>query len=248
MEILVVIAIFIIVCAIAYPIYMGTKRKAYATAASKKMAQLGIALTRFTSDHNGELPKESGGNGENSWASSALPDAADAWFNALPRLAGAQGTADYHNSGNSAGFYAKESILALEGVDYPKTAMRKPFYAYTYNTKLHRIDPKTNEKRAVNANKIANPSRVVALLEQGLKGEKRAVKTMRSYDGDDTKASGKQFVARWNDRGHIAFLDGHVELVKPEQILESTTGLRLKWNAADASGIFWTADPSEDPN
>lgn len=248
MEMLVGIAIIIIIGAIAYPIYIGTKRNAYAAAANKKMGQLGAALMRYTADRNGELPKENAGDGENTWASSALPDAADAWFNALPKLAGAQGTADYHNAGNAAGFYGKESILALEGVDYPKTMMRKPFYAFAYNTKLHRNDAKTGEKRSVNVNKITNPARVVALMEQGLKGEKRALKAMRGYDGDDTKASGKQFVARWGDRGHITFLDGHVELVKPEQILETTTGLRLKWSAADSSGIFWSPDPAEDPN
>ena len=248
MELLVCIAIIIILCSIAYPIYIASKRKAYSAAALNKMQQLGTGLARYASENNGLLPKESTDSGENSWQAAAMPDAADVWFNALPRLASGTGTGGYSAAGNAAGFYAKDSLLALEGVDYPSSKMRKPLYAFAYNTKLHRKDPTTGEKPRVNISKIADPSRVVALLEQGMKGEKRAMAGMPRYDGDDCKASGKQFVARWSDRGILIFLDGHSEMVKATDILDSASGLGLKWNATDTSAIRWCVDASENPN
>ncbi len=248
MELLVGLAIVVILCSIAYPVYVASKRKAYGLAALKKMAQLGTALSQYVSTNNGLLPKEEADSGENSWHAAALPDAADAWYNALPRLLGAKGAGDFSAGGNAAGFYAKDSMLALEGVDYPNTKMRKPLYAFAYNTKLHRKDPTTGQKPRVNVSKLADPSRVVAFLEQGVKGEKRPIEGMQKYDGDDSKASGKQFVARWGDRGILVFVDGHAEQVKAKDILESAGGLTLKWNATDTSAIRWCVDGAENPN
>ena len=248
MELLVCIAIIIILCSIAYPIYIASKRKAHGVAALKKMNQLGVALNQYVSANNGLLPKENTDSGENSWHAAALPDAADVWYNALPRLAGTKGTGDYSTEGNAAGFYANNSLLALEGVEYPNTKMRQPFYAFAFNTKLHRKDATTGEKPRVKLSRIADPSRVVAFLEQGVKGEKRPMEGMQKYAGDDSKASGKQFVARWSNKGILVFLDGHAELVKATDILENAGGLNLKWNATDASAIRWCVDASENPN
>lgn len=248
MELLVCIAIIIILCSIAYPVYISMKRKAFSAAALKKMQQLGAGLVRYASENNGLLPKETTDSGENSWQTAAQPDAADVWYNAVPKLAGGTGTGAYSAAGNAAGFYAADSLLALEGVDYPSSKMRKPLYPFGYNTKLHRKDPTTGQKPRVNLSKIADPSRVVALLEQGLKGEKRAMQGMPRYDGDDCKASGKQFVARWGDKGILIFIDGHSEMVQASDILETASGLRLKWHATDASAIRWCVDATEDPN
>ncbi len=248
MEVLVGIAIIIILASIAYPIWMSSRQKANRAMALRKMEQLGTALARYTGDNNGLLPKEEADSGQGSWEAASRPDADDAWYNALPRLAGGKGTGDYFKEGNPAAFYAKDSLLALEGVKYPKTQMRKPMYAFAYNTKLHRKDATTGQKPRININKVANPSRVVALIEQGLKNEKRPIEGMKSYDRDDCKASPRQFVTRWSDHGMLVFLDGHVEQVKAAQVLDSSAGIRIKWNATDTSGIFWCPDVNEDPN
>lgn len=248
MEALVGIAIIIILASIAYPVWMSSRQKANRAAALRKMEQLGSALAHYTGDNNGHLPTEEADSGQSSWEAASRPDADDAWFNALPRLAGGRRTGDYFKEGNPAGFYAKDSLLALEGVKYPKTQMRKPMYAFAYNTKLHRKDATTGKKPRVNINKITNPSRVVALIEQGLKNEKRPIEGMKSYDGDDCKAGPKQFVTRWSDHGMLVFLDGHVEQVKAAQVLDNSAGLHIKWNATDTSSIFWCPDMNEDPN
>jgi prepilin-type processing-associated H-X9-DG protein len=248
MEILVTVSIILVLSVLGYAVYLGVQRKANRVAAAQKMTQLGTGLSRYISDNDGLLPKEDTDTGENSWEAASRPESADAWFNALPSRAGGKGTGDYQKDGNTAAFYAKDSLLSLQGADYPKSKLRSPIYAFAFNTKLHRKDPKSGEKPRVKIGSIKVPARTVALLEQGIKNEKRPMKGMKSYDGDDSKASGKQFVARWGEVGNIMFLDGHVESVKAAQILENNAGLRLRWTAGDTSGILWCPEPTEDPN
>ena len=256
MEVLVVAAIIIIIAVIGSTVWQASQRKANRAAALQKCKQLGTGLTQYISSHDNMLPKEEPDSGESTWDAAAQPDAEDAWFNAIPRAAGGKGTGDYVKEGNFAGFYGKDSLLSLQGVHYPKTHMRKPHYAIAFNTKLHRKDPKDaaakdaepKEKPRLKMGQISNPQRTVALFEQGIKNEKRAITGMKSYDGDDCKAGAKQFVARWNENGMLVFIDGHVEQVKATQILETSSGLRIKWAPADAGSILWCASDKEDPN
>ncbi len=256
MEMLVVAAIIIIIAVIGSTVWQATKSKANRAAALQKCNQLGNGLTQYINAHENMLPKEEPDSGDSGWDAAAQPDADDAWFNAIPRAVGVKGTGDYVKEGNFTGFYAKESLLSFVGVHYPKTHMRKPHYPIAYNTKLHRKEPKdpaakdapSKEKPRVKMGQLSNPSRTVVLLERGIKGENRPIEGMKSYDGDDCKASAKQFVTRWNDSGMLVFADGHVEPVKAAQVLDNSAGLRIKWASGDAGNILWCASDKEDPN
>ncbi len=261
MEVIVVAAIIIVIAVIGSTVWQATKHKANRAAALQKCNSLGNALTAYISQHDTMLPKEEPDSGQSGWEAATRPDADDAWFNALPRIAGGKGTGDYAKESNYKAFYARESLLCFQGTHYPKVSMRKPYYSIAFNTKLHRKEPKdaagkdapakdagSKEKARVKMAQISNPSRTVALLEHGMKGEKRPIEGMKSYSGDDCKANAKQFVARWNERGMIVFLDGHVEPIKASQILDNSAGVRIKWAPAEADSILWCPSDKEDPN
>lgn len=250
MQMLIVVAIVIVLLSLAYPIWSNIKGKKDSLVAMNKMKQLGSALTQYASTHDGMLPEEESASGKNDWRDTAEPEAEKAWYNALPRQLGMQGVGDYQKSGNVASFYSDSCLLFLPGADYPdKARMSHPMFAYAYNTKLQRKDPRSGTKQPVVAAKIKAQERTVAFLEQGLRGEKRALEFQKKYDGDDCKASAKQFVARSGGKGVIVFVDGHADPVAPRDILEhGEPGGKIKWSAEDTSQIIWTVDPKDDPN
>ena len=93
---------------------------------------------------------------------------------------------------------------------------------------------------------ISNPVRTVLFLEQGIKGETKAMKQQPGYDGSP-KGSAKSFVARYNGFGVITFLDGHAELVEGKDILEENG--QFKW-PVQPGDIIWgkSTEENENPN
>jgi prepilin-type processing-associated H-X9-DG protein len=250
MQLLVVVAIVIVLAAIAYPVWMNIQKKKNGIVALNKMKQIGGALTQYIAANDGMLPDEESPSGKNDWLDTVKPEAVKAWYNCLPRQLGLQGVADYQKAGNVAGFYSDSSLLYLPGADYPqKRRMGHPMFAYAFNTKLQRKESASDVKKSVAMSRVQRPDRTVAFLEQGLRGEKRPFEFMKRYDGEDCKASARQFVARSEGKGIIVFVDGHAETVSPGDVLEGgEPGGRIKWNPDDSGSVFWTADIKEDPN
>ena len=87
MEILVVIAIILVLAAIAVPVMNAVRTKANMQVASANLKSLGTALAAYTNSNDGTIPKEDA-VGVDTWQAAADPEAAHAWYNALPKLAG----------------------------------------------------------------------------------------------------------------------------------------------------------------
>lgn len=124
-----------------------------------------------------------------------LPENATAWYNALPNLLHQKSVALYASDPRE--FYSKENVLFLPGAQYPDSDRRlaRPLFAIAINTKLQR--KKDGPEKSVKIQQIANPSRTVLFLEQGLKGEKKAMPQQPAYDSSP-KGCAKSFVARYN--------------------------------------------------
>ena len=243
MEILVVIAIILVLAAIAFPVFATVQNRANKAVALNNMRQLGSAAGSYMSQNDGQLPSEDA-KGTDTWASAALPDNAKAWYNALPVILSQKSVAQY--ASNPQAFYSKENILFLPAAKYPETdkKLAAPMFAIAINTKLQRRSD-TGEKSA-RMSQISNPARTVLFLEQGLKGEPKAMPQQPKYDGSP-KGSAKSFVARYNGFGVVTFVGGNAELVEGKDILEENG--QFKW-PLQPGDIIWgkSTEEGENPN
>ncbi len=241
MEILVVIAIILVLAAIAFPVFATVRNRADKATAMNNMRQLGSAAGAYTSQNDGQLPAEDA-KGTDTWASAALPENAKAWYNSLPIILSNKSVAQY--ASNPQAYYSKENLLFIPGAKYPESEKKlaAPLFAIAINTKLQRKS-ETGDKTARLA-QITNPARTVLFLEQGLKGEPKAMAQQPKYDGSP-KGSAKSFVARYNGFGVVTFIDGHAEVIEGKDILEENGQFKHPLQPGD---IIWCKTIEEDPN
>lgn len=256
MELLVVIAIIGILAAIAYPVIMSMRSNSYKAEAVQRMAALGTASKNYAAENDGLLPAEDS-VGVDDWTVVQKPEADRAWYNALPKLMNQTSAGQYAAQGRYDDFYRKENVLFLPGATYPgKERKRRPFFAISINTKLHRKDRTTGEddpkKPDLKMAAILVPERTVMFIEQGLPDEPAAhpaISVASDYDGS-CKGSAKSFVTRYKGKGVVAFADGHTEVVGAKDLLTETGG--IKWDAQSAAtnglSYIWTPDPKDNPN
>ena len=243
MEILVVIAIILVLAAIAFPVFATIQNRQNRATAMNNMRQLGSAAGSYTSQNDGLLPAEDA-KGVDNWASAAMPDNARAWYNALPVYLSQKSVAQY--ASNPQAFYSKENLLFLPGAKYPETdkKLAAPIFAIAINSKLQRNN-EAKEKSA-RLSQITNPARTVLFLEQGIKGEPKAMPQQPKFDGSP-KGSAKSFVARYGGFGYLTFVDGHADLVEGKDILEENG--QFKW-PVQPGDIIWgkSTEENENPN
>jgi hypothetical protein len=246
MEVLVVVAIVLVLLSIATPIALQMRTKTQKIQAIKVMGNLGAALGRYAADHDGMIPAEDIG-GKDEWAPAALPTASEAWYNALPRAVQSQGVGDYVTAGNEAAFYTPASMMFLPGAHYPNgRKMARPYFAMGMNSRLNRR-VKDGSKPALKLSQISEQTRTVAFFERGLPGEKRAHPTISKSDYDGSpKGTAKAFVARYSNRGVIAFVDGSAREMGAKELLRDNGD--IIWASDDPSMILWSPDPKVDPN
>ncbi len=241
MEILVVIAIILVLAAIAFPVISSVQNRANKVWVMNNMKQLGAALASYASQNDGQLPAEDA-KGIDTWSAAAKPESAKAWYNALPVILSHKSVAQY--ASNPHAYYSKENMIFVPGAKYPDTDQKfaMPLFAIAINTKLQRKD--ASGEKSVRLSQITNPSRTVAFLEQGIKGEVKAMAQQPKYDGSP-KGSAKSFVARYNGVGVLTFIDGHAETIEGSDILEENGQFRFPVQPGD---IIWCKTPEEDPN
>ena len=244
MEVMVVVAVLVVIGAITYPIVIRMRAKANQAHTLKLMQNLGSAIATFAAQNDGGLPMEDL-DGKDDWGEAMQENAAKVWYNALPQAMQSKGVGDFAKEGRHAAFYTKESVLFVPGANYPdKRKLSKPFFAMAMNSRLQRGGTQ------LKLSQVAHPNRTVIFFEQGLPGETRAHETMskKDYDGAP-KGSAKSFVARYNGKGIIAFLDGTARPVSAKELLQPNGEIIWSENAPnDHSMILWSADPKDDPN
>lgn len=242
MEILVVIAIILVLAAIAMPVYSTVRQRTNKGVALNVMRQLASAAASYTAQNDGELPREDA-TGTDNWQAAADPENSKAWYNALPKLVGAKTVGEYANSPRD--FYTKQNLLFLPGATYPADDKKlvQPLFAIAINTKLQRKNAE-GQKGLLKYAQITNPTKTVLFLEQGLPNESKTLGmgTQKKFDGS-CKGSAKSFIGRYGGQGVLCFVDGHVELHHPQDLLNETGRFPFP-----PEGIIWTKSPEEDPN
>jgi prepilin-type N-terminal cleavage/methylation domain-containing protein/prepilin-type processing-associated H-X9-DG protein len=241
MEILVVVAIILVLAAIAFPVFTTVQQRSHKGVAVNTMRQLAAASAAYTSQNDGELPREDA-KGTDDWKAAADPENAKAWYNALLKIMGSRTVGDYAIAPRD--FYSKENILYLPGATYPEGDKKlvMPLFAIAINTKLQRKDPVSGKKSPAMLSNIPKASKTVLFLEQGLPGEKKAHPTQSKYDGS-CKGSARSFAARYGETGALCFVDGHVEFWKAEDLLTETGKFPFP-----PEGVIWTRNEEEDAN
>ncbi len=240
LELLVSIGVVVILAAISYPVISKLRQNSLKTDSMAKMRQIGTAFVIYTSENNGLMPMEDA-PGKDDWHLVTQPEAEDAWYNALPPLAGGRPVAEYATSPEE--FFHKDNLLYLQAAKYPRGTelIAEPRFAFAMNSRLQRRDD-TGVKEAGKLQYVVDPSRTVVFLESGLEPEDRPVKGVSKFDGSP-KANPKDFVTRYGRHGLLIFFDGHVELVTVDDIM-TPTGLI----PVPQEDFIWTVDPRDDPN
>lgn len=240
MELMVAVAIVLILGVIALPVYQTIRARANLAVALSKLQQMGTACARYTGEHNDTLPREDI-TGKDNWQSVVKPENSDVWYNALPPLLGHQSVAAYGS--NLRRYYDKGNILFLPGATYPSDdrKLAEPIFAYAMNSRLQK-KTEDGSKPPGHTSGIQRPSRTVLFFERGIKGEKKALPAQPGYDGRP-KGNGRAFVARYNGKGVLVFVDGHAETAQASDLMDE--GARLHFPPTD---IVWSRSPDDDPN
>lgn len=240
-EVLIVVAIVVALAAIGFSLMKSSRQKADQAAALQKMKSLGTAFATYTVDKNGLLPMEDA-QGSDDWVNAAKPESQETWYNALPKLMGAQSVGEIGVADPNL-LYKPSHPLFIPGAPYPGANKRQgnPAFAVGMNSRLQRKD-ESGLKKQGRLDQIMEPSKTVVLLERGLPGDKKTIAAQGGFDGSP-KAGAKAFAARHNQKGCLIFADGHSELHAASDLI--TVGGAIVTPQRD---IVWTLNPDDDPN
>jgi type II secretory pathway pseudopilin PulG len=239
MEALVVAAVLIVLGALIYPVTTAMQQRANRAAAMNVMQQLAKAAAAYEAQNDNLLPAE-GSKSNDSWQGCSDQSNGTAWFNTLPRNLGQRGVSDFVSDPKA--FYSAQNLLYIAGAVYPPGEKRfaRPFFAVAINSRLQRKDADTAKK--VKLSQITKPDRTVLFFDQGLPDESKSVVTEEKYDGAP-KGSARTFVGRYAGKGLLAFVDGHIELAAPKDMLTPTGRLVFP-----SEKYIWGRTPEDDPN
>lgn len=240
-EMLIVVAVVIALTAIGFSIMKSSRQKADQAAALQKMRSLGAAFATYTTDKNGLLPFEDA-SGTDDWATAAKPENQEAWYNALPRIMGAQ-TVGEIGIADPELLYKENHPLFIPGAPYPGKNKRanSPAFALGMNSRLQRKD-ESGIKTQGRFDQIMEPAKTVVLLERGLPDDKKTIPAQGGFDGSP-KAGAKAFAARHNQKGCLIFADGHAELRRASELINPGGAI-----ITPQREIVWTMNPDDDPN
>jgi prepilin-type N-terminal cleavage/methylation domain-containing protein/prepilin-type processing-associated H-X9-DG protein len=246
-ELLVVIAILGLLAALL----LSSLGRAFALSrrmsCMNKLHQWNLALRMYADDNAGSTPRESfipGGTRINLWTQIFHGLANDVWYNALPEYA-IQRRAAYYAPSIAAreDFHRQSNLFHCPSTSFPKEASRQDFayFSIAMNSKLI-LRPDLTMKLS----SIESPSATVTFLEGRLPGEPKADPSQRDDHRDpdlgQPSVFATRFVTRHQQRGNLAFADGHQEPVYARDVLSNGVAI------VPQRRIIWTADPAIDPN
>lgn len=242
MQVLVIAAIALVLLAFGFPLYRYIRQNQNKADTAARLQKLVTATKTYVAQNDNKLPDEDA-PGKDTWDNAADPKAANAWYNALPKIIGQRSVGEYATAPQD--YYKPDNVLYVPGAQYPEDIMSEPLFAIAFNTKLQRKDAEGREA-PLRMTDITVPSRTVLFMEKGLPKEDRAMaqQTKKDYDGS-SKGSAKAFVTRYGGKGWLAFADGHIELYKASELLTETGRFPFPIGGGD---VIWGRTPEEDPN
>jgi prepilin-type N-terminal cleavage/methylation domain-containing protein/prepilin-type processing-associated H-X9-DG protein len=248
-ELLTVIAIIAILALLVAFVAGPFQRTAQMTQAMNNMKQLGAGLMNYTGSHDGQLPEPGSPQPGFGGGPTSNPDA---WYNAVPKLAGARAVSDFTDSRE---FFKKSNLLYVPAGEYPPNPSR-PLFAIALNSMLHAPDMPASAVRLAN---FGAASATIIFLETGLPGEDPLPgQNSGSYDGSSLGNPGN-LAARYKRPGsnnpdelreavtNLLFADGHAESLKVKDVMTATgTVYRPQLPQHGGLGkVCWTLDPEQ---
>jgi prepilin-type N-terminal cleavage/methylation domain-containing protein len=254
-ELLTVIAIIAVLAVITSVVAGSFVKTANMANAMNNMRQLGAGFMTYTASHDGELPLL--GDQNPGFGSGGSGEEVDAWYNAVPKLAGGRAISDYGGSG-AKDFFKKSNPLYVPGAKYPPNPNR-PLFAIAMNSKLH---PPGSESSSVRMANMIVPARTIIFLETGLPDEKPLPgQSAGDYRGD-TRGEPGNIAARYNRPSekadvetllgagtNLLFGDGHGESLPVSQVITTSGQAHYPQLGQDGGRgkVCWTLDPEARP-
>jgi prepilin-type N-terminal cleavage/methylation domain-containing protein len=239
-ELLVVISIIAILAGLLFPAFGAARQNANRIASMNNLRQLAAGMMHYAQENNGEIPPE--GEAYPTWVTSTETTYATAWYNSVPRMAGAKGLADYAK--DQADFYSPKNLTFVAAAKYPKTKTTAPLFAISMNSKLHDTTLVTNDA-TVRLQNFQDPANTVAFQESGVSGDTILPgQTTSNFDGQ-SKSFASRTVARYNGYTLMIMMDGHVASLLASTVV-TTAG--NAYNPQNKGSVYWTMDPTLNAN
>lgn len=189
LEILVVVSIGLALAAVAFNAGKSIQMKSRQAASANNLRQWGVAMAGHTADHNGALPRRGQGRQK-----LGLIDRPEDWFNALPPYLGEKPYQELVATGKTPQ-PGDPSIFICPGAAPPSPPVRYPL-GYGMNMNLS----PWNFPAPTMIAQISSLSTVVFMAE-----------SPGDYSSLYPSAAGYSLIAPHAGKGHVLFLDGHVE-------------------------------------
>lgn len=252
-ELLTVMAIIAILAVMIFVVSGPFVRNAQMIQAMNNMKQLGSGLMSYTASHDGQLPEP--GVDHPTFGGGSSTDA-DAWYNAVPKLAGARGVNEFTNA---ADFFKKSNPLYVPAAsrEYPPRPSQ-PIFAIAMNSLLRAGNVPDSSVRLAN---FGAPSATIIFLEVGIPGEETLPGQNSSAYSGSSAGSPANVAARYKRPNtkvaqdlreaatNLLFADGHAESLPVKDVIAPNGTAYFPQLPKDGGygKVCWTLDPETQP-